>query len=355
VLFDGQGMFVRVKGAKNSNDLGAGSEFTWGAVVNCLSGGGGIGADCNGYPANAFRYDSPTWAGFSMSTSYGEDDMWDVAVKYAADWNSVKFSAAAGYTQITDEGCFAGGKRQAGGSGCGLVLQGGGGEPFQNQRRDADIFQVGASVMHVPTGLFVYGLYQKEENNGTQWTGFNFKSGAFTNSAANENDVWYIKAGIKKAWMPAGATVLFGEWGQYNDQFTGLCALPGNNPGQGATCTANLPIGVNKDGTAILNSAIVNGSEVNRWGIGIVQEIDSAAMHVFARWQHLELDINATDNAPCLVGGLTSLGCGTFTPNKFKFLPPVFTPGEANKKFGKNLSTSFEDLDLFQIGGVIFF
>ena len=36
-----------------------------------------------------------------------EDDMWDVAVKYAADWNSVKFSAAVGYTQLTDEGCNA--------------------------------------------------------------------------------------------------------------------------------------------------------------------------------------------------------------------------------------------------------
>ena len=75
--------------------------------MNCLSGGGGIGADCNGYPYNGFRYDTPTWAGFSVSTAYGEDDIWDVAVKYAADWNSVKFSAAAGYTQLTDEGCIA--------------------------------------------------------------------------------------------------------------------------------------------------------------------------------------------------------------------------------------------------------
>ena len=40
--------------------------------------------------------------------------------------------------------------------------------------------------------------------------------------------MWYVKAGIKRAWMPAGATVLFGEWGQYNDQFTGLCGVPGD-------------------------------------------------------------------------------------------------------------------------------
>jgi hypothetical protein len=341
VLFDGQGMFVRVKGAKNSNDLA--NEFTWGAVVNCLSGGGGIGADCNGYPDNAFRYDSPTWAGFSMSTSYGEDDMWDIAVKYAADWNSVKFSAAAGYTQITDEGCSGTGKPQAGGKGCGLVLQGGGGQPFQNFRRDADIFQVGASIMHVPTGLFVYGLYQNEQNNGTQWTGLNFKSGVPTNSAANENDVWYVKAGIKKAWMPAGATVLFGEWAQYNDQFTGICALPGNNPGQGATCTAFIPTsnivtsGPSK-GVAWTEKVVVNGSEVERWGVGIVQEIDSAAMHVFARWQHLDLNVNATS-------------LGLLCPGKDGSDPACYDNG----RYGKRNNSSFEGLDLFQIGGVIFF
>ena len=39
----------------------------------------------------------------------------------------------------------------------------------------------------------------------------------------------------------------------------------------------------------------VTGSEVQRWGLGVVQEIDSAAMHLFARWQHLDLDLDATD------------------------------------------------------------
>ena len=38
----------------------------------------------------------------------------------------------------------------------------------------------------------------------------------------------------------------------------------------------------------------VTGSEVQRWGLGVVQEIDSAAMHVYARWQHQELDLDLT-------------------------------------------------------------
>jgi hypothetical protein len=56
-----------------------------------------------------------------------------------------------------------------------------------------------------------------------------------------------------------------------------------------------------------------------------VQEIDSAAMHLFARWQHQDLDVD-------LVGfdfGSCTGGC------------------KANQ--------DFEDLDLFQVGGVIFF
>ena len=38
----------------------------------------------------------------------------------------------------------------------------------------------------------------------------------------------------------------------------------------------------------------VTGSEVQRWGLGVVQEIDAAAMHVFARWQHQEVDLDLT-------------------------------------------------------------
>jgi hypothetical protein len=329
VVFDGPAMFVRVKGAKNSNDMAG--EFAWNGVLTCNAAGGGLGADCNGYPQNAFRYDSPTLAGFSMSTSYGEDDMWDIAVKYAADWNSVKFSAAAGWTQLTDEGCNAFGTFHGGATCSNVAVVGGGGTPFQNYRQDAQLFQIGASLMHVPSGLFVYGMYQNDQEEGTQYKNFNFKTGRVTgDAAANDSDTWFVKAGIKKAWMPAGATVLFGEWGQYNDMYRGLCGAPPSSLNQNATfCVASIPVGVinsgpNK-GQAITAGALVTGSEVQRWGVGVVQEIDSAAMHLFARWQHLDLDLDAVN-----------------------FGNPGF-------RDGSSLKTSFEGLDIFQIGGVIFF
>jgi hypothetical protein len=77
----------------------------------------------------------------------------------------------------------------------------------------------------------------------------------------------------------------------------------------------------------------INDSTVNRWGAGIVQEIDAAAMHVFFRWQHLELNnLNVT--------------CGQdvceASPHRFV-------------AEGQKFSPSFNGLDIFQIGGVIFF
>jgi hypothetical protein len=72
----------------------------------------------------------------------------------------------------------------------------------------------------------------------------------------------------------------------------------------------------------------VTGSQVTRYGVGVVQEIDSAAMHVFARWQHLDLDLSGQ-----FADGITLLSTGTVD----------------------RVHPSFDGLDIFQLGGVIFF
>ena len=133
-------------------------------------------------------------------------------------------SAAFGFSNVTDEGETFGGTG-AGAAPGSLVLLGGGGIPFQGFRRDVDVFQVGASVLHVPSGLFVYGMWQEEDNNGTQLgTSTTFLGNAVNSHAMNDNTVWFLKAGIKRTWTPLGATVLWGEYGQYDDQYRGLCS-----------------------------------------------------------------------------------------------------------------------------------
>jgi predicted porin len=323
VLFDGAGMFIRPKGAKNSNDLL--SDAAWATFTSCLSGGGGVGVDCpTGLDGNGVRYDSPTWAGFSVSGGYYEDDEWDVAVKYAADWNNFKVSAAYGFTEVTDEGCNAGCTNGAN--------AGGGGFPFQDYRKDTETNQVGASIMHVPSGLWVYGMYQNEHNSGTPFTTLN-ANGQIVNSSANDTDAWYMKAGIKRTWLPLGATVLYGQGGQYFDEFgNGFCFGPGSSPQGAGLCTGFLPSGSTAaNGVNVVNFVAVQGSTVNRWGAGIVQEIDSAAMHLFFNWQHLNLDLNTTCAGNTCLSGNQVVG------------------------FGQKVNSRFDDLDIFQVGGVIFF
>jgi hypothetical protein len=175
---------------------------------------------------------------------------------------------------------------------------------------DVDLWQVGASAMHVPSGLFIYGMYQYEEQNAQS------AKGVYPQQAVNSNDVWYLKGGIKRAWNPLGSTVLYGEYAEYHDMFGGAtgdtCGVGGafNLVGGGSAAVC---------GNSATGSAFVTGSEIDRWGLGAVQEIDSAAMHVYARWQHLELDVDLSDGA------------------------------------GGSLNQGFNDWDLFQVGGVIFF
>ncbi|MGA7545007.1 MAG: hypothetical protein WBW08_04160 [Methyloceanibacter sp.] len=73
----------------------------------------------------------------------------------------------------------------------------------------------------------------------------------------------------------------------------------------------------------------VTGSTVNRYGAGIMQEIDSAAMHIWFNWQHLNLDLNAISWGDC--------------SNPATYVPE-----------GRKLKGNYEDLDMFMLGGVIF-
>jgi len=182
--------------------------------------------DCNGIPVNSVRYDSPTFGGFSVSASWGEDDFWDVAARYAGEGGGFKFAAAAAYSEATDENlvsCLGPGVPPAG---CGLIAQG----------PDTQFFQIGAYIQHIPTGLFLYGAYGQLEADG----------------GPHLNDFWYVKAGLRERWHPLGHTVLYGEYEN------------GQND--------------------------VIGSDVQLWGGGVVQEIDAAAMSLWISYRHLSGD-----------------------------------------------------------------
>jgi hypothetical protein len=321
VFFEGNGFFLRPKGT-GANGLAGTSTIAWGDFLRCQGLGANLGADCFGVAQPAVRYDSPTWGGFRFETSYGKNqltgplqadfysddreidtsdtDFWDIAVFYTGDWNSIKLSAAAAYTWI-ETSFWSSALNSA---------------EVVSQFAETDLFQVGASIMHKPSGLGIYGLYQHEETGGRVQNLDIFGNVEFTTSIP-DSDVWYVKPFWRKAWSPIGATVLFGEYGQYNDQFAALVGTDFSGVGsftfQGCQQFPEV------------FDCYVTGSEVERWGLGVVQEIDSAAMHLWARWQHQELDVDLI--------GIGGTECG----NRCRF------------------SQGFDDWDLFQAGGIIFF
>jgi hypothetical protein len=101
------------------------------------------------------------------------------------------------------------------------------------------------AIMHVASGLFLQGHVAESEF-------FNGEDAKF----------WLIQGGITKNWFGMGNTSLYGEYGNAQDYIKiGLPAL---------------------------------SSEVDFYGIGVVQQIDAAAMELYLGWRRFESDVTAT-------------------------------------------------------------
>ena len=213
---------------------GALSPLTWGQLGFCYTQGLPVGGDCNGIVMNGVRYDTPAFAGFSASASWGEDDFWEIAARYAGEAAGFKLAFGVGYTEMMDENT----------SSPVAVLTG----------KSSHFFQVGGYAQHLATGLFVHGAYGREDNNDTLLaTGF----------VEPDSEHYYVKAGIRQKWLPLGATVLYGDYAVYLDQL-GPAALAA-----GAT-----------------------SSELERFGGGIAQEFDAAALTLYVKYQHYQADVD---------------------------------------------------------------
>lgn len=158
--------------------------------------------------------------------------MWDVAARYAGEFAGFKVAAAAAYSRVSDEN---------------LAI------PSLGQRdKDVGYFQAGLYIQHVPTGLFAYGAYGKEFGDVNYAGLFN---------ADVDGNHWYLKAGIRQRWTSLGHTVLYGEYGQMNDMYNPALEVFGTN-----------------------------NSQLTKWGLGVVQEIDAAAMSLWVSYRHYDGD-----------------------------------------------------------------
>ena len=223
------------------------ANLTWGQLAYCYHQSAPIGGDCNGLVMNGVRYDTPVFAGFSASASWGEDDVWDVAARYAGEMGGFKLAFGVGYSAATDENTAV--------VNANII------------HKDSGVFQAGGYVQHIATGLFAHAAYGREDNSNTV-----IAVGAGT---PPDSDHCYVKAGVRQKWTPLGATVLWGDYAEYNDQLgTDAIAL-------GAT-----------------------SSTLKRYGLGVSQEIDAAAMSVYLKYQRSTADITGI---PAAIGSLDDL------------------------------------------------
>jgi hypothetical protein len=184
--------------------------------------------------ANAISYTSPTLGGFSVAAAWGENDIWDAALRYAGEFSGFRIAAGVGYIHNS------GGLNEVTPDIPGAV------GPQPNQWKGS------VSIMHVASGLFLNGAFVDQDND--------------TLGRGNTR-LWYAQGGIAKNWTGLGNTVLYGEYARVDDGI------------------------LNYSNTAALGSpggALITGSRATVWGLGIVQNIDAASMELFLSYRRYQ-------------------------------------------------------------------
>lgn len=237
----GAGFFVR----RNDGVL---SGLHWG---NFVAQGAAQGIPGEGHRWNVVKYDSPTIAGFTLSAAWGEDDLWNVGLRYAGEFNGFKLAGGIAYTEDNDFSSAV------------------------NRRGAGATSEVGlsGSLMHLESGLYVSGAWGTLHDAGLD---------DLYGRNVDENTSFYtVQAGLERKFFPIGKTTIFGEYFQL-DRGAGFVA-------SGSTASilnaASLGTGLSE----------VSNSQIRGWGVGVNQNLNQA-IDIYLSYRHVDLSV-ATTNA----------------------------------------------------------
>jgi predicted porin len=208
---------------------------------------------------NEIMYTTPEFAGFQASAAWGEADLWAVSLAYAGEFSGFRVAAKVAYADVSDAATFALGDAGTSGatSGC---TPGALGNDANHTEVDCNHWTAAASVLHVPTGLFLSGGYVSFTDNN--------RAAAF-----DDNDTaWWVHGGIEQKYFAVGKTTLYGEYGE---QENGLVVA-----GYGDTT-------------------------LSFWGLGLTQSIDAAAMDMYLFYRNLSCEVDG-----CTGEDLSLFGAG---------------------------------------------
>jgi hypothetical protein len=221
---------------------------------------GVIGPVFGGDRIEGIRWDSPSIHGFLVQATWGEDDVWSTSLRYAGDFSGFRLAAGIGYE--AQNGTTA------------QVIQ------LDNGTRNIDHEWSGSlALMHTATGLFVQGHYAVSE---------------FLNS--EDGRFWLVQGGISRNWFGFGNTSLYGEYGKATD-FIKAGASSNTVPAAATFNPGGFPDA---------------NSDVKFYGVGVVQQIDAAAMELFIGWRRFNVDVSGLVDIP-VIAPTASAGNGSGT------------------------------------------
>ena len=181
---------------------------------------GQIAHNVDSLRGNFVRYDTPILRGAFLSAAWN-DDVWDVAARYQKESSSFRFAGGIGY--------------------------------MKDAVREFEDVRGSASLIHEPTGLYasVAGGLRNAQH-----------------SLPGADDLayfYYAQLGVSKRWFSHGKTAVYVDHGLYRDYNVGEL------------------LSINPDTSLPVVWGTLTDTEVRRWGFGVEQAFDSAALLLYAQ------------------------------------------------------------------------
>jgi hypothetical protein len=244
------------------NSTGVLSGLTAGNIL-----GNGFANPGEGFRYGVVKYETPTIAGFIGSASWGEDDTWAVALRYAGEFSGFKMAAGIAYINTTD-----GTSSNPTGN---LTSERGCARAPGTSDVSCDELGMSASIIHVPTGLFVTGAYGQKTDDNRKLVNAGIKS---------KDEFFHVNAGIEQKFNALGKTTVYGEY------FDGTYGTVTSVAGVGNPSTA-------RSAATLGLAGFVASSDVTMWGLGANQFIDAAAMDIYVAYRNYSFDVTSTTGA----------------------------------------------------------
>ncbi|MGE0627196.1 MAG: hypothetical protein AB7O43_05175 [Hyphomicrobiaceae bacterium] len=276
-----QGFFLRRSGTKGNAGL---SDFKW---TNAWHRNYDDLAQYD-YAGNnsVVKYTSPFFLGQSkrtglqFQTAWGRDDTWTAGLRYVEDFGTFRLAAGVGYLQDTSRNLGQCTNLGDGTSGVNNV-----------SNVDCSMWQASASIMHVPTGLYVSGGYGELTDNQRHAEANRLVAG-LANQISDKDSSWWVQAGWVAKLNSLGKTTFWGTYASFESS---------GNVANGSSSTTSASLRT-LGGGDVLNpfgatDAFVKTAEATIWGFGVTQDIDAAAMKLYLGYSRSSADFTLINSA----------------------------------------------------------